>query len=121
MRDNFVKAIVDIIAAIFWWVPVKYLRNSLLNAQELACDRSALLWGIEQTALASAIVKSAKSMIATQRPLYGSYLAHSFISVRIKTILQSEHYRLTKTKQFGLSIFFLLMLELVLLGRFWIF
>lgn len=59
-KDPQVRLIVDLIAALFWWVPVGGWIKALEQDQEMACDEGALQRGIDPTVYASALLKVAK-------------------------------------------------------------
>lgn len=59
-KDPYVKFFCLAICEIFWWIPTKWWLNRLEEDQEYACDRGIDRFGLEGTALASALMKVLK-------------------------------------------------------------
>lgn len=58
-RDPTVRLFLQLISAVFWWVPTNSWRKKLEFDQEIACDQSILKYGFNEEFLASALVKVA--------------------------------------------------------------
>lgn len=55
--DPLMRLFLQVIAAVFWWVPTYACRKRLEFDQEVACDQSILRYGYEEKSLASAVMK----------------------------------------------------------------
>lgn len=59
-HDPIVKFLCSSICSLFWWIPTRFWLKRLAEEQEFASDRGIDRFGIEGTALASALVKVVK-------------------------------------------------------------
>ena len=60
-KDPTVRLFLQIISAIFWWVPTASWKKKLDFDQEIACDQSILKYGCKEEFLASAVYKVASA------------------------------------------------------------
>lgn len=56
-RDPLLRLFLQLIGAVFWWVPTYWYRKRLEFDQEVACDQCILRYGYRERSLASAVMK----------------------------------------------------------------
>lgn len=120
-RDNIVRFFLDLITAIFWWIPTQGLRKRIEEGQEIGCDSACAKYNIHAADLASAICKTARHMSLSPSPIFAHHLTNNPISKRIKLLLNPHAIRFGKTRFFLNCLASSLAFLIILLGRFWIF
>ncbi len=120
-RDVFIRFVLDIITSIFWWIPIKWLRNKIEEGQEISCDYQCRKYDVDPVDLASAICKSAKHKQNHPTHVFAHHLTQHKTLKRVKILLQPLSKRFQKvsfiTSCVAVSVAFLL----ILFGRFWMF
>lgn len=119
-KDGLSRLALELILALFWWVPAKWLYKKILQGQEVACDRASLRHGVDAGDLISAISKSAKEASEKKNPLFAPLAARESILKRIHLILKppvrfKRFSFLLNALLFGVGFF------TIFLGRFWMF
>lgn len=117
-RDSYLRMALELLCAVFWWIPTKRWRSSLAQAQELACDAKITHFKISPVHLAEAIAKTAHA--ARTRPLPAiNFVEPGRTLSRIQSLLKPRKralsWRIAQTILMGgllIPIFF---------GQFWIF
>lgn len=117
-RDSYLRMALELLCAVFWWIPTKRWRSSLAQAQELACDAKITKFNISPIHLAEAIAKTAYA--ARTRPLPAINFVEpgrtlSRIDALLKPRKRALAWRIAQTMLMGsllIPIFF---------GQFWIF
>lgn len=64
-KDSHARLIVELISALFWWVPTFWWKEKMIENQEIACDQSVLKYGLDYESLASSLIKVARKAKAT--------------------------------------------------------
>jgi len=120
-KDNLMNFFLSIIESIFWWVPTRWLRRKIKEAQEIGCDFNCIKYKINPTDLAAAIYKSAKKPINSSDYLFANHLATNTTVKRIKLLLNPQDISF-KLLRLILSMFIGYIVYLtILFGRFWTF
>lgn len=120
-KDSALRLFCSFVAALFWWVPSRWLQRGIEEMQEQASDRIIHRFGITPLALATAVLKTAQQ--TKEKP---SLLSISFAGDRL--LLKNRMCQILqeptkcslgwRVMQYGLLISFMLF---VLFGKLWIF
>ena len=120
-KDGLIRFLLEIIASIFWWVPTKWLRDKILENQEISCDCNCKRYGVDATDLASAIYQSAAHTKRLHPSIFASHLTAKKTLKRVHMLLHPLTNRWKKLH--GICSFCAIILAyiLIFLGRFWVF
>lgn len=120
-KDIFISFTLDLIASIFWWIPMKWLRNRIKESQEIRCDSGCKKYGIDPIDLASAIYKSARQAKSNPSLIFAHHLTKHETSSRIALILNPQDPLFPKTSVTFACIAIVGTFLLIFLGKFWTF
>ena len=120
-KDLYIRLILDLIGAVFWWIPTKWLRKQIEEAQEIACDLQCKKYAVQPLDLASALHKSATFSLDCPKPVIGESFTKCKVQRRIKMLLCLQSTRFRKLRLMFSALLLMLAFFIVLLGRFWIF
>lgn len=120
-KDNLVRLVLDFIAALFWWIPTKWLISRIEEGQEVSCDLKCKKYGIDQADLASALFKSAKYSTDTSRNIFAHHLTKHPIIKRVNILLEPCSTRFKKTHFMFTCLAIGIAFLVIFLGRFWTF
>jgi len=59
-KDSHARLSIELISAVFWWVPTLWWKEKMIENQEIACDQSVLKYGLDYETLASSLIKVAR-------------------------------------------------------------
>ena len=109
-KDNWARLLLELIEALFWWVPTRGLHRRIEEGQEVGADKRVK----DPLDLATAILKCARH---TPGGLSVQYLAKHPVRRRIEALLYPKSARFRNWR-----IAFLFTVAITLLfGRYWIF
>ena len=120
-KDLAVRWLLEIIGAIFWWIPTRWLRKRIEEGQEVGCDAQCKRYGVDPLDLASALCKSAKMASKSSEPIVAYRFAKPAVQRRIRFLLGWENIRFRTCRQIFSCALFVLAFFVIFLGRFWIF
>ncbi len=89
-RDPLLKMTTLLITSLFWWMPTKWWLNRLHDDQEKACDAEVARYGLDQHALASAIVKIVQQPQLEKRGLCHLAAKQSSLVRRFQALLSQR-------------------------------
>ncbi|MCH9626501.1 MAG: hypothetical protein S4CHLAM2_01230 [Chlamydiales bacterium] len=89
-KDPLFKMVTLFITSLFWWVPIKWWLNRLYDDQEKACDAEVSRYGLDQHALASAIVKIVQEPQLEKRGLCHLAAKKSALMKRLQVLLSQR-------------------------------
>lgn len=118
-KDTLIRFVLDLIQSIFWWIPTKWLKTRIEEAQEIGCDKKCTKYGVDSVDLASVLHKSAKKLKNTNYQSITLCLASHVAVKRIKNLLQTKQP--PKKRYIFCALAFGISFLLILFGRFWIF
>jgi len=114
-HDPLLKFTSSIVGSFFWWLPTKWWLKRLEEEQEYASDASTLEYGLENHALASAILKISKQtheQKTRSEPLCYLTRNRSFTVRRINKLLNhssSKPFKLYRMRAIALALIGLLL------------
>lgn len=117
-RDNFVRFVLNLISAVFWWIPMRWLQRLIEEGQEVSCDSECRRSGINPVDLAAAICKSVRGSLGGN---FAYHLAKSKVEKRVNFLLHHDNKKAGKMKSLFCMVACVLVFFIVFLGRFWIF
>ena len=85
--DPFVRLFYHSLAALFWWVPTHSWIKRLEQEQEMACDRNALSYGLDEKSMASALIKSLRQAATVEAAMCYFSSETNPVKARIQAIL----------------------------------
>lgn len=85
-KDPLLRVFIQMISALFWWVPTSSWQRKLEFDQEVACDQSLLKYDLKEEYLASVLVKASSSKKLFETLCYLSQKKHSSLR-RIQLLL----------------------------------
>lgn len=120
-KDGWVRLILTIIKAFFWWIPSKWLYRLIEEGQEVGCDLKCSKYGIDSDELASALFKSVKYSKNRSKFIFAHHFTKHKVLKRINLLLSTPFLRF-KTIRFAFGCLALGIGYLaIFLGRFWTF
>lgn len=119
-KDNITRLILDFIESMFWWVPIRWLRQRIEESQEIGCDCRCEAYGINSLNLATAVYKSAKSSMNMPH-IFAYHLTKHIVLNRVNILLNPLPTRFKRMRQTFNCLTAGIIFFMIFLGKFWIF
>ncbi len=116
-RDPLLKLLGLSIQAVFWWIPINWLKKRIEKCLEIGCDSRCIKQGINPLDLASALCKAAKLHL-NNKVKFADHFAENILEYRVQKLLKNTPFK--RRNLFCYLVIAICSFSLFI-GKFWIF
>lgn len=80
-KDPLSRLGMQLVSALFWWIPIQGWQKKIHHDQEMACDSSVLIYGMDSESLASSLIKFTKQAKVMSHRVFCSFADKKSISI----------------------------------------